>query len=358
MSDLFDYLRWRGDIPFPVIPPNPVDALIFSALSYIDFSGIVASDVSDPIPLADAAAAFEADPKADEKVRVRNDRKLLAAAARTERFRSCRLLQYRDIFIPEEQIQFAAVTFLLSDGSAFVAFRGTDTSVIGWKEDFNMSFQDSVPAQRQAVAYVEEFAAAVPVVLHLGGHSKGGNLAVYAAAKAENSVQDRILQVFNNDGPGFREAMLQDPGYLRMVPKIRTYIPASSIIGMLLEHEEPYTVIKSNLPSVLQHEPYSWEILGGDFVHIEEISESNQLLNRTIKNWIADMDTQARSDFVETMFDLLGGGGEDQLKDLLQPKNLRNLMTKLVNDDKTRKLLAGELVEFVRSAQEARDQLR
>ena len=358
MADMFDYLNWRGDLPFSVVPPTAVDALIFSALVYIDFTGIVEADTKAPISLKDAAHAFLAQSDAESKVRVKNDLKLLSAAAASLRFGGCRLVWYRDIFIPEEETQFAAMAYLLEDGSAFLAFRGTDYTVIGWKEDFNMSFQHSVPAQREALRYTEEFAAAVPMVLHLGGHSKGGNLAVYAAAKAAPDVQQRILHVYNHDGPGFTESMMGDPGYINMVPRIRTYIPESSIIGMLLEHEEPYTVIKSTLPSVLQHEPYSWAVMGGDFIRVKEISEANRFLNQTIKNWIADMPPEERGEFVQTVFELLDTSGSEQLSDLLHPKKIHTVFKTLSKDEKTRKLLAGEMVEFLRSAFEARDQLR
>lgn len=357
MEGLFDYLHWRGDIPFSQVSPTPVDALIFSALSYIGFDGIVPKDLSGSIPLDTAAEQFAALPDAEKRVRVRYDQRLLEAAAKTLRFRSCKLCFFRNIFVPEEDTQFAAVTFLLEDGSAFLAFRGTDYSVAGWKEDFNMSFLDSVPAQREALAYTREFASHIPVLLRLGGHSKGGNLAVYAAAKNDPTIQKRIMDIYSLDGPGFTEAMMNDPGYLRMVPKIHTYIPQSSIIGMLLEHQEPYSVIKSSLPGMLQHEFYSWNVAGGDFIHMEEISESNRFLDQTIKNWIADMSNEERSDFVETVFDLLGAGGAEQLSDILQPQNLRALIRTLGTDDKKRRLLGAEMIEFIKAAYAARQQL-
>lgn len=350
MADLFDYLNWRGDLSFTQVPPNAVDALVFSALSYVDFEGIVPADDTHPVPLHIAATVLTGLADAQSRIRVKADLALLQSAAAAPRFHSTRLVFYRSKLIPEEETQFAAVTFLLEDGTAFLAFRGTDSTLVGWKEDFNMSFQNTVPAQREALAYTREVAAAMPVVLRLGGHSKGGNLAVFSGAKSPIGIQKRILEIFNLDGPGFTGYLMGDEGYIRMVPKIRTYIPESSIIGMLLEHEEPYTVIKSRQAGPLQHELYSWEVIAGSFITKEEISSGNRFIDRTIKNWIADMRPEERSAFVEALYDLVRSGGASNVGDLLQPKNIQAIFQKLNTSEQTRKLLSGEFVEFLKAA--------
>ena len=195
MADMFEYLSWRGDLLFADIPLNSVDALIFSTLVYGDFSGIVLGDGKNPVPLSVAADAFLSLPDPERRVRVKSDLRLIRAAAEAPRFRDVTLSFYRSILIPEADTQFAAMVFNLPDGTVFLAFRGTDYSLTGWKEDFNMSFSDSVPAQRAAAVYAAEFAAQHPVLLRLGGHSKGGNLAVYAASMAPEHIRRRILSV-------------------------------------------------------------------------------------------------------------------------------------------------------------------
>ena len=176
MADLFDYLQWRGDLSFAQMPPTAVDALIFSALAYIRFGGSVESQPDTPVGLREAAEDFFALEDRDDRIRTKNDLTLLLMAAKSRRFGAAQLYQYRDILEPENETQFAAVTFLLDDGSAFLAFRGTDDSLTGWKEDFNMSFLESVPAQRMAVDYVESFVRSRLMPIRLAGHSKGGNL--------------------------------------------------------------------------------------------------------------------------------------------------------------------------------------
>lgn len=350
MADLFDYLKWRGDLTFSQVPPTPVDALIFSALSYIRFGGAAESDPDTPLSLLEASEQFFSLKDQEERIRVKNDPSLLIAAAETRRFGNTRLYQYRDILEPEKETQFAAVTFLLDDGSAFLAFRGTDYSLTGWKEDFNMSFQETVPAQRLALEYTREIAARLPMLLRLGGHSKGGNLAVFAAVKSDSLLRHRILGVYNNDGPGFREYLMEDAAYKEMVPRLHTFVPQSSVIGMLLEHEEPYVIIRSKQIGLMQHELYTWELEGPEFARMEEISAHSHFLNLTIKSWLAEMSPQERNQVVDTLFNLLSIGNVESAKEIIQPRNLRNYFKTLSEDENMRRILSGELLSFIEAA--------
>ena len=350
MGTLFDYLSWRGDLSFNTVPVTPVDALIFSTLSYMNFEGIVPAKMENPVPLHVAADAFLSLADAQDRVRVKSDLQLLRATADAPRFANLRLAFYRSKLIVEEETQFAAMAFLLDDGTAFLAFRGTDYSLVGWKEDLNMSFQDSVPAQREAAAYVTELAENYPTLMRLGGHSKGGNLAVYAAAKVNSTIQKRILEVYNLDGPGFTENMMNDPGYLDIVPKIKTYIPEGSIIGMLLEQKDPYRAIKSRQVGILQHEPFSWEIQAGEFEYAEEISSINRFTDKTITNWIKDMTPEQREAFVETFYQMLSAGGASSVGELLHPKNIVAFVKALNANEESRKLLSGEMLDLFKAA--------
>ena len=357
MATVFDYLTWRGDLLFSQDAPNAVDALIFSGLVYIPFEGKAAEHPEEPITLREAANEFLALEDCEERVRLKNDLALLCAAAESVRFGSAKIVMYRDLLIPEQETQFAAVTFLLDDGSAFLAFRGTDATLVGWKEDFNMSFQQTVPAQRLAVQYTRDVALEYNLPLRLGGHSKGGNLAVFSAARSSPMIRSRILEVYNHDGPGFTEYMMGDPGYMAMVPRIRTCIPQSSVIGMLLEHEEPYTVIKSRQVGLLQHDFYSWEVLGREFVRMEEVSEGSQRLDSAIKTWFSQMSNQERSQLVDVMFGLLGTGGVENAWDIFHPKNIRNYVKTLSSDVNLRRVLSTEFQSFIEVARRTKAQM-
>lgn len=357
MADMLDYLAWRGDIEFPQMPVNPVDALIFSTLSYIQFEDIVPDNPMQSISLEAAAAGLFSLSAPENRVRVKKDLELLEAAAKSKRFDNIKMSFYRSILIPEEDTQFAAVTIFLEDGSAYIAFRGTDSTLVGWKEDFNMTFQSSIPAQRLALEYVKEFAAVHPIPIWMGGHSKGGNLAVYAAAKCGELLQKRIVEVHNQDGPGFSEAMMSDPGYRNILPKLRSYVPQSSVIGMLLEHEEPYTIIKSNQIGIMQHDPYSWQVLGPNFLPVEELTADSRFLDRTFKNWLSKMSNEERSEFFDTVFELLESTGAEHASEIIRPQNVRAYLKTLQSNEYIRNVLASELASLVQSARQAQTKI-
>ncbi len=350
MADLFDYLRWRGDLRFSQVAPGPVDALIFSALSYLTLGGSVTERPDIPISLREASVEFFRNVDTEKRCRVKTDLSLLMAAAETERFGNTLLLQCRDILIPEEDTQFAAITFLLDNNSAFIAFRGTDYSLTGWKEDFNMTFRESIPAQLLAAQYTKEISERYPMPLSLGGHSKGGNLAVYAAVKSDQIIRDRIQAVYNHDGPGFTDFVMEDPAYLEMVPRITTIIPQSSVIGMLLEHREPYTVIKSKQMGLLQHDFYSWLLDGPDFVPMEEVTANSKFLDLTIKEWLNGLTTEERNEIVDTVFDLLSIGNVSSVFDLIHPKNVRTYLKTLSTNGELRRILSEEFMNLIEAA--------
>ena len=354
MADLFDYLLWRGDLPMDLVPPTPVDTLILSELCYLNFSGLVPGDFLHPVPLKVAADAFLSLPDREDRDRVKRDGELLAACAKTERFGNLRLIFYRSELLPEMESQFAAVTWLLPGGCALITYRGTDMSLAGWKEDFNMSFQPSVPAQEKALRYLEAFARVHSAPLRLAGHSKGGNMAVYAAACCQPELQERILSVHNHDGPGFHSAMLQSPGYRAILPKIRTFLPQSSVVGMLLEHEEPYTVVKSRQVSLLQHEPYSWEVLGGGFMPMEALDENSRFLDSTLKTWLAGRTMQERNEFVDALYELLTVGEVADVRQMILPRNVLRYLRTLGTDEQMRTILAREFLQLFRTALDLR----
>ena len=353
MADMLEYLAWRGDIEFTQMPVNPVDALIFSTLSYIQFEDIVPDNPLQSISLKEAAAGLFSLADPVRRTRVKKDLELLKAVAESARFDNIRMSFYRSILIPEEETQFSAVTIFLEDGSAYIAFRGTDNTLTGWKEDFNMSFQPSIPAQHLALSYVQEFMAAHSIPVWMGGHSKGGNLAVYAAAKCGEFLQKRIVEVYSQDGPGFSKEMMDDAGYQNILPKVRSYVPQSSVIGMLLEHEEPYTIIKSNQIGIMQHDPYSWQVLGAGFLQVEELTADSRFLDRTFRSWLSQMSNEERSQFFDTVFELLESTGAEHTADLIHPQNVRAYLKTLKTNEYMRNILASELVRLVASARHA-----
>ena len=325
MSNINDYLLWRGDLLFAEAGFNEVDNLIFSELVYVDFRDIAPSVQSkETISLKEASRLFF-ERHTDEEIQAKVSSTKVSAflmreMAKTRRFSEARLGSYVDEVDPKEQSQFCAMTIKLDDGSVFVAYSGTDSTMIGWRENFNMSFLTETPGQLKAVEYLNQTISPRQKKIRIGGHSKGGNLAVYACIYCKESIQNRILAVYSNDGPGFMGAMMDKDEYRSMLSKIHTFIPESSIVGLLLEREEDYEVIKSEANGPMQHDVMTWEVLGASLIRSESITKRSELLEKTLKAWVDKMDAKQREDFVDALFTILEEGGIRTIDDLAHMK--------------------------------------
>jgi hypothetical protein len=309
MANILDYIKWRGDILFSEKGINEVDNLILAYLSYVELDGIIPGKYSaNSISLEQANACFWQLHTEEEVLEAVNMTKMAAlvmrAMAESPRYRSIRLSRYVNHIDEEEMTQFCAMCMELEENKTYVAFRGTDSTIVGWKEDFNMSFV-TVPSQREAVDYLNFVGSLIPGKLWVGGHSKGGNLAVYSSVKAMDVIKDKIVLVYNNDGPGFNRSMIDTEQYKRIHDKIRTYVPKSSIIGMLLEHEEDYVIVDSSAAGIRQHDPMSWVVEGPAFVYEENRTSESMIFDAATRAWISGMSYEERAEFVDTLFGLL-----------------------------------------------------
>ena len=357
MASMLDYIAWRGDLSFSSSAPNEVDALIFSTLSYIPFRGSVEKYPEKPVLLRQAAREFFDIPDPEGYIRTQNDLELLKAAGESQRFGNIRIAEYRKIFIKERDTQFAAVTFLLDDGSIFISFRGTDNTLVGWKEDFSMCFRREIPSQKLAKQYLQDVLMDHSGPVRVSGHSKGGNVAVYAVSQSVPVIRERILEVYNQDGPGFSEAFLEDPGYRQILPILHTQVPQSSVIGMILNRAEPIAIVKSNQSGIMQHDPFSWEVQGNRLVAVDSLSGNSIFLQLTIKNWLLGMDMETRVRMVDMLFDLLTSGDVEVTGDLFQPKNLVACVSRLRSSETIRKYLTEDLTGLFHAAKKARLQM-
>lgn len=321
MANISDYLRWRGDITFEHDGFNDVDNLILAQIAYVDFGGIVpVSGSKKQIKLSEASEEFFNIHSEEELKSVNTFIKdvpfFMREAAASDRFRDIVLTDYTDMVDPDRQMQFAAFHINLPDGSVYVAFRGTDDSIAGWREDFNMSFMSPVPSQTESVRYVEETLKNTTYPIRLGGHSKGGNLAIYSAVKSDADIKKRIIAVYNNDGPGFDKDMIESEEYREMLPKIKTIVPYHSFVGMLLEHEEDYRVVKSSQKAIMQHDAMSWQVMGNRFQTHCKVSRESAVIQEAMSKWINSMKRQDRARFVETLFSILTASGAVNLSDI------------------------------------------
>ena len=311
MANIFDYLIWRGDLSFSQSPFNPVDAIILSQFSYLPLDGIVPGpDEEGGISLRLAQKLFSeklAKNESDIKSHVmfKEDPALFLALASSVRFGDCHLFGYVNNSDISRETQFSAFCLLLGDDSCFVVFRGTDFSLVGWKEDFNMSFSEVIPAQVEAAEYLEKMASLTKGSIRLGGHSKGGNLAIYAASNCNKKNQKRIIEIYSNDSPGFHETVIEGEGFGAIKDRIKAFIPESSIIGLLLEQRWDYSVIKSSKVGLMQHELYSWEIAYNNMVFADKVSQKSLFVDKTIKQWVGSFTKKEREKFTNALFTIL-----------------------------------------------------
>lgn len=302
-----DYLDWRGDLSMSVSEFNEVDNLILAQLSYVDFENIVPGiDSDESISIKEASDLFfkvhdEYEIMLEESV-AKVSVCLMKKMACCERFAKLRLSKYVNKVHYEEQKQFSAIHIALEDGTVYIAYRGTDDTLVGWKEDFNMSFMTTIPAQVEAVNYLTETTRGIENKIRIGGHSKGGNLAVYAAVKCCSHIKGNIIEVYNNDGPGFSREMINSEEYREIRSRIKTIVPQTSIVGMMLEHEEEYIVVASKQKYIMQHYAMSWEVLGKQFVYVSGVTEGSKRIDAILKAWLNSMDTDERERFVDSLF--------------------------------------------------------
>ncbi len=318
MTNMLDYLRWRGDIPLSASPFNEIDNIIFSMLSFIDFSSAVTPDADGkPVSLAECLEAHTAeysDGQMFGAVIPKDNNDLLALAAKSARFGNTYVLAYRDEIDEPAVKQFAAVTFILPDNSIFTAFRGTDDTFVGWKEDLAMSYAYPTASQRESAEYLTEIAACHRGKIRIGGHSKGGNLSVYAAAFCPEEVRERIVAVYNNDGPGFLDDVYETEEYKSIKDRLVTFVPQASLVGMMFRTTDNIRVIESTAKGgAAQHNPYSWVVVGKEFNHLPDLSDEAKRNHAIFETWIAGSGNEDREKFNETIFSVFDAAGTKTL---------------------------------------------
>ena len=251
--------------------------------------------------------------------------------AESVRFGNCVIRNYVNEIVTEAEQQFSAVEIVLDDGTSYISFRGTDDTIIGWKEDFNLS-TGVVPAQERAVEYMQRISDKASGMLRVGGHSKGGNLAIYGSVMCK-SVHDKILEIYSNDGPGFSKEFQESPETAEMMPKIIRIIPEYSIIGTLLEHEKQPIIVASTSRGLLQHDGFSWEVQGPGLVRRDSLNKTALRFIEILHKWIDGMDMEQKRLLIEDLFATLQASGYENLSEV-QSGGLKSLAAMVKRLDK------------------------
>ena len=326
MGNIMDYISWRGDLSFAQSPFNEVDNLILACFSYVNLDGIPAVSGQKGIELKKLVKEFKKlhtikELEADKSF-IRLAPFMMMEMAKSVRFGKCVVRNYVNDIVTEAEQQFAAMEIVLEDGTSYVSFRGTDDTIIGWKEDFNLS-TGVVPAQKRAIEYLQKISEHTDGMLRVGGHSKGGNLAIYGSVMCK-SAHEKILEIYSNDGPGFSREFQELPETKEMMPKIIRIIPEYSIIGTLLEHEKEPVIVASSSKGLLQHDGFSWEVQGPALVRRDSLNKTALRFIEILHKWIDGMDMEQKRLLIEDLFATLQASGYENLSEV-QSGGLKSL---------------------------------
>ena len=282
------------------------------------------------------------------------NRALYERMVQGKRFRNLELNYYVNVIEERWETQFSAVTFTLGDGSHYVAYRGTDETIVGWKEDFNMAFLTPVPGQAISVEYLNRVAGRFGGPLYVGGHSKGGNLAVYSAMNCNPDIQDRIRKIYSMDGPGFRPEVLRECDYGKIADRVVKILPNSSLVGMIFESGMYFQVVKSKTFGLLQHDPYTWLVTGNHLVRADRLYERRQQMDNNLNQWILSLNEQQLRTFVDTLYQVITASQADNLIDFTAEwkKSMNGVIAALKEVDEETvealKEIVGSLFEIAR----------
>lgn len=326
MSTIFDYLDYAAYDSIYDRPFKELDVLALTELTYLPFDRIVPQGdttnievrLSDAVELVDRTTDFIV---TDQHLQ------LVDVLATSKRFKNVKLLNYVDEYDPDVQKQFAAMTYRLTMDVYLVVFRGTDDTLIGWKEDFHMTYMDHVPSQRRAASYLQHVMKEFPKGRFMvAGHSKGGNLAAYACSYLPDHLIERVDAIYCYDAPGLNKAIIETEGYQRIAHLVHRFVPQDSIVGMMLEVPEPATIVKSRaFGGFAQHDAFTWMVEKDGFVTLDQTSPDSQQTDETLKQWVRETSADERKKFFDTFFGIFLDAGITSINDLMNLKNFSKI---------------------------------
>lgn len=356
MSHIVSYVKRQKENTFMDVPFNEVDALVLSQFIYLKLDGVVPtiSEGKESVYLYELANHIDYDKVfSDERYR-KDNIELFEAMADSKRFRRMQMNYFSDIVSVLAETQFSAMTVLLEEGPKVVIYRGTDETMVGWKEDFNMCFKEPVTGQTLSALYLQQVSRLLEDDFVVTGHSKGGNFAVYASMNVEENIQNKIRKVYSFDSPGFRPEILESVDFNKIEKRICKYLPHSSIFGMLLQSKEKFQVVECFGVGLLQHNPYKWQIAGNEFKKVDKLDRGSLFFNETFNEWLFGLEEEELQAFTEIWYNIMQ---EAKITTMLEfTKDPGKVLVQLADaimetDDKTKEMakeLAKGLVEVAK----------
>lgn len=314
MANIHDYLYWRGDLPLDQVPLNELDGLVLTRFAYMPFEEL---ELGQNETVGSLCKRLKALP--EEKFRLEGDARFVMLLNEADRFNQMPVSDFVKHNDVDAVVQFAAITLYLPDDKLYIAYCGTDSTLVGWKEDFYMSFMEDVPAQMEALHYALKLLKRFPEKqFYLGGHSKGGNLAIYTAVNLPDDMKARLLHVSNYDGPGFPKSYIANHDFSSVLDRLYTFIPQESMIGRIHEHVEGFQVVESTESGIMQHDIYSWQIGPTLMTMLDRADDTSEITYRAIQNILTNTSPEQRKEYIDRMFDLLMSSDANSFSEVFQ----------------------------------------
>lgn len=326
-QNFLDYIEWRGDLSFDKSPFNCVDALIFSQLIYLNFDNLLEKPFSSKLSLYSLNRNFINADNYSERCCMgaminQGMPGLMDACANSNRFKDVMVCGYYSVFDTKSETQFAAATFILPDkkNTRVIAFRGTDDSFLGWKEDFNLAYLDVIPSEEEALIYFHNAKKSLGGKFILAGHSKGGLCAIYTAMNSSKLFQKKILSIYNFDGPGFKKEVLESFAFNSIKDKINSFYPQFSVVGMLFNHDRKFEIIHSFGKSFMQHDPFTWNVSGNKFSNSIDFTEESKYFAKSFNEWVTRLTDEEKRSFVNNLFSTFWASGKNKIAEFENDK--------------------------------------
>ena len=339
MSNIIDYAQGLKAYSFDKVFFKDLDVLALTEVAYLPFEQIITEGEITLEKLAQYYTTLNGEKGEILSVITTPRIDLLRILGCSARYGTIEAFDFINKIDSNIERQFSAITYRLEDEKYLVVFRGTDENLIGWKEDFHMTFMHEIPAQQSAHQYLEKRMTEHPGEYIVSGHSKGGNLAIYASSKLDEEKQSSVSEIYAFDAPGLHESLLESEGFLRIKDRIASYIPQDSMVSVLLESPVNAQVVKSNAILLLQHDTFSWEVGQIDFVQVENQSQLSIHADKVISSWLENMTNDEKQEFSDVIFDVFLESGINKFADITvdTPKkiiNIVNNMTRLTSEQK------------------------
>ncbi len=343
MANINNYLEWRGDIPLSSdFPFNEVDSMIMARFSYLLFDKI---EMKKKETIKSISLKMKDFP--NEKFLYNGDKEMITNLGESERFKNLIVTDFVKNNNRKQEKQFGAIVIHLSDSELYISYIGTDLTIYGWKEDFNMGFMEHVPCQLMGLDYLKEIAAKYPnKKIRIGGHSKGGNVAIYAAITAPREIQNRIIKVYNYDGPGFNKKIIEEYETKNIIDKIETYIPQDSIIGRVLYHKEKTTIVLSLEKGIYEHDIFSWQITRDNLIKLAKNTDMSETIDKTLTEWVETTTDKQREILIDAIFEIFYSTDADTFADMTSNlgKNIPKIMKKYTEIPESDKKVVSDML--------------